>query len=332
MKVALSYKDVVLVPNYSEILSRDNLSTKVKLPLPNPYSNWIFNNPILPSNMACTISFEKAEELAKAGYFYILHRFYDYEDILNWIVKVNNDFLISISVGVKNKDYEFLEEIADSGAIVHFVTIDVAHGHNLNVKKICKYFHSLPWKIKPVLIVGNIGSVQAAKDLVDWGADIIKVGLSMGYACTTYNTTGVGTPMYSIVKEISEAMNDSVIAKKVPIIADGQIREVGDACKALHAGASFVMVGSLFASCHDSPAPYSDEKKDYKLFYGSASAQNKGEDKYVEGKQTVLFISEDSMIDLMKRFEQGIKSAMSYAGTTDLYKLSKMEMRVKYGN
>jgi GMP reductase len=330
MKLALSYKDVVLVPNYSEVVSRDRLSTKIKLPLSSPYSNWIFDNPILPSNMACTISFEKAEELAKAGYFYILHRFYEYEDILNWIVKVNNQFLVSISVGVKDKDYEFLEDLADSGAFVHFVTIDVAHGHNLNVKKICKYFHSLPWKIKPVLIVGNVGSIEGAKDLVDWGADIIKVGLSMGYACTTYNTTGVGTPMYSIVKEISEAMNNSVIAKKVPIIADGQIREIGDACKALHAGASLIMVGSLFAACHDSPAPFSDEKKNYKLFYGSASAQNKGEDKYVEGKQTVLFISEDSMIDLMKRFEQGIRSAMSYAGTTDPYKLCKMDLRIRY--
>lgn len=328
MKVALSYKDVVLVPNYSEVLSRDQLSTKIKIDKLN--GAWLFNNPILPSNMACTISFEKAEQLAKAGYFYILHRFYDYEDILNWVVKKNGEFLISISVGVKDKDYEFLEELADSCAEVHFVTVDVAHGHNLNVKKICKYFHSLPWKKKPTLIVGNVGSVEAAKDLVDWGADIIKVGLSMGYACTTYNTTGVGTPMYSIVKEISDAMNSGVVSKKVPIIADGQIREIGDACKALHAGASLIMVGSLFAACHDSPAPYSDEKKDYKLFYGSASAQNKGEDKYVEGKQTVLFISEDSMIDLMKRFEQGIRSAMSYAGTTDPYKLCKMDLRIRY--
>jgi hypothetical protein len=90
------------------------------------------------------------------------------------------------------------------------------------------------------------------------------------------------------------------------------------------------MVGSLFASCFDSPAPFSSEKKEYKLFYGSASAQNKGEDKYVEGKQTTLFISEDSMIDLMKRFEQGIRSAMSYAGTTDPYKLCKMDIRIRY--
>lgn len=329
MKLALSYKDVVLVPNYSKTVSRDDLSTKIKLGV-SELDNWIFNNPVLPSNMACTISFEKAEALAKLGYFYILHRFYDYEDILNWVVKVNNSHLVSISIGVKTKDWDLLEELADSGARVHFVTIDVAHGHNINVEKTCKYFHSLPWKHKPTLIVGNVGSVEGAKDLVDWGADIIKVGLSMGYACTTYNTTGVGTPMYSIVKEISEAMNNSVIAKKVPIIADGQVREIGDACKALHAGASLVMVGAMFAGCYDSPAPFSDEKKEYKIFYGSASAKNKGEDKYVEGKQTVLFVSEDSMIDLMKRFEQGIRSAMSYAGVTDPYKLCKMDVRMRY--
>ena len=76
-------------------------------------------------------------------------------------------------------------------------------------------------------------------DLKSWGADAVKVGLSMGKSCTTYNCTGVGTPMFSTVANLSYL--------NVPVIADGQIREVGDVCKALVAGADMVMIGSEFA-------------------------------------------------------------------------------------
>jgi IMP dehydrogenase/GMP reductase len=145
----------------------------------------------------------------------------------------------------------------------------------------------------------------------------------MGAACTTYNNTGVGTPMYSIISEIKEAMENKIMPK-VPIIADGQVREVGDACKALHAGAEMVMVGGMFAACYDSAAPLHEGKK---IFYGSASAKNKGQNKYVEGKESLINPSEDSTFDLLKKFEQGIKSSMSYAGASSPYELCKMEVR-----
>lgn len=320
----LSYSDVVLLPNYSEIESRNDLSTEIN------FLGYDFLCPIIPSNMFCTISFEKAEQLAIHRYFYVLHRFYPYQgegSIEQWIIKNQNNFPISISIGVKDKDYSFLQHLSEENYKIDFVTVDVAHGHNKNVKKICKFFHSLPWKIKPKLIVGNVGSVQGAKDLVDWGADAIKVGLSMGLACTTYNSTGVGTPMYSILAEIKEAMDDGLLPE-VPMIADGQIRDVGDSCKALHAGAKLVMVGSMFAVCEDSPAPTCTiEDKQFKVFFGSASAQNKGYDSYVEGRSANLEMKNYSMLYLLKKFEQGIKSSMSYAGVNNPYLLSKMEVR-----
>jgi GMP reductase len=321
MKLALSYSDVVLLPCYSEIVSRDKVSTSIA------FLDKKINNPITPSNMACTISFEKAKEFSDRGYFYVLHRFYPYEDIFKWVEKSQNLYLISLSIGVKHRDYTFLNQLAESKLNVDFITVDVAHGHNLNVKLICEYFHSLNWKIKPKLIVGNAGTIQAVSDMVSWGADAVKVGLSMGYACTTYNTTGVGTPMYSIIREINEAMLSNIIPT-VPIIADGQVREYGDACKALHAGASLVMVGSMFAACKDSPAPSENlSGLIVKKFYGSASEQNKGEDKYTEGRCTTLNISTISMLELMDKFEQAIRSAMSYAGVTSPYRLYLMEAR-----
>jgi IMP dehydrogenase len=129
--------------------------------------------------------------------------------------------------------------------------------------------------------------------------------------------------MYSIIAEIKQAMENKII-KEVPIIADGQVREIGDACKALHAGAEMVMVGGMFAACYDSAAPIYEGKK---IFYGSASARNKGENKYVEGRESLIEASQDSTFDLLKKFEQGIKSSMSYAGASSPYELCKMEVR-----
>lgn len=318
MKEMLSYKDVVLLPNYSEVRSRDSLSTEID------FLGTKFKLPVLPSNMACTINFKWAEKLSKEGYFYILHRFYAYEEIKKWLDESNfTKTTTSISVGVKDADWDLLKDLAENNYKVDYVTIDVAHGHNIQVHSTCNWFRSLPWLKMPKLIVGNVGSIEGAKDLVEWGADAIKVGLSMGAACTTYNNTGVGTPMYSIIAEIKQAMENKII-KEVPIIADGQVREIGDACKALHAGAKMVMVGGMFAACYDSAAPFNGDKK---VFYGSASAINKGENKYVEGRESLIDLSQDSTLDLLKKFEQGIKSSMSYAGASSPYELCKMEVR-----
>lgn len=137
--------------------------------------------------------------------------------------------------------------------------------------------------------------------------------------CTTYNQTGVGTPMYSLVSECAAE-------SKIPLIADGGIREIGDVSKALHAGAKMVMVGSMFAACKDSPAPTKFRGK--KVFYGSASERNKGSRDYIEGASTILDEKEYTMIELHHRFEQGIQSSMSYAGATDPYGIRKMQARL----
>jgi IMP dehydrogenase/GMP reductase len=130
--------------------------------------------------------------------------------------------------------------------------------------------------------------------------------------------------MYSIVKEICDAIPD------VTVIADGQIREVGDVSKALHAGASMVMIGGMFAACTDSPAEFNFYKTK-KLFYGSASERNKGHDGYVEGKETYLDCNNLFILDFLNKIEQGIRSSMSYAGVNNPYHISKMGVAQRYG-
>ena len=139
----------------------------------------------------------------------------------------------------------------------------------------------------------------------------------MGKSCTTYNCTGVGTPMFSTVANLSYL--------NVPVIADGQIREVGDVAKALVAGADMVMIGSEFAKCINSPAKTVGKKKE---FYGSASSTNKGHNGYVEGKIVYLDMREESYKQYFDRINQGIQSCMSYAGTEDITKLHLMEYSV----
>jgi GMP reductase len=128
--------------------------------------------------------------------------------------------------------------------------------------------------------------------------------------------------MYSVVKEISDQV-------KIPIIADGQIREVGDAAKAIHAGASMVMVGSMFAACTDSPAEYNFFKT-HKSFYGSASEKNKGHKNYIEGRETLIECNNLTVIELLNKFEQGLRSTMSYAGVKDIKNISLMGVRQIY--
>jgi GMP reductase len=307
----LSYKDIVITPAYSEIISRSRVNTEVK------FGPKKFLSPAMPANMICTIDFKKAEELSENKYFYVLHRFYDYKEIYQWI-KNNQDLrTISISIGVGQKDKDLIYKICKNKLKVDYITIDVAHGHHILVKEMVKYVKNiLP---KPFLIAGNVGTSGAVASLSSWGADAVKVGLSMGKSCTTYNCTGVGTPMFSTLESIKFDMDQkekfSQHSKNVPIIADGQIREVGDVCKALAVGATMVMIGSEFASCEDSPAKTVDGKKE---FFGSASQYTKGHDSFIEGEKVILDIKHKSYLSYFNKIKEGIQSFLSYIGQTDI--------------
>lgn len=308
-----SYKDIVLQPNYSEIISRKYTDCKPK------FLDKTFNSVAIPANMRCTIDFTTAVDLAENNYFYILHRFYDYYQIIDWIGCIQ-DIYVSISVGVKPEDHIFIEKIKKSNHRVDCITIDVAHGHHVNVKNMIYFIRqTLGRDVK--IIAGNIGTKAALYDLHKWGADAAKVGLSMGKSCTTYNCTGVGTPMFSAVHNMC-IDGDSILYPPIPIIADGQVREVGDICKALVAGASMVMIGSEFAKCSDSP---SETLNNYKVFYGSASSYNKGTDHYVEGQKVLLEQRTENYKGYLTRINEGVQSCMSYAGVEDLSDLRYMK-------
>lgn len=342
MNVGLNYDDVVLVPDYFNGASRSEITLTSYL------YDFGFKLPVVPANMKCTIDFSLAEQLSDNGYFYVLHRFYEYDKIFEW-VKKNQNRVVSISIGVQQKDTDLIRKIMDNNLKVDFITIDIAHGHcsmMQNMIELINYeFNSQPTKPKTRIIAGNIGTVNAARDLVNWGADVVKVGLAYGRACITKDKTGFATPMFSTIKEIRNYLPET------SIIADGGIRCNGDIAKAIAAGADFVMMGSMIAACTDSPAEnvYWDgpelemgtdgkyymtkeafHKKDTivsKKYYGSASAKNKGHSKNVEGKEILVDHNNMTILEKYDEITQDLQSAVSYSGCSDIY---EFQSSVKY--
>ncbi len=336
----LSYEQVCLLPKCGIVGSRSSCDTSYF----DSVTGTLFKVPVMPANMKCCIDTSKAKWMSENGYFYSMHRFGDNYEFVRTANEEGWKF-ISVSVGVKESDTDFIDWIVENNMRVDCITIDIAHGHSYSMRLMIEYIKS---RYFCLLVAGNVCTPQACHDLKSWGADMIKVGIAQGGACTTYGKTGFGTPMFSTVLECSQATD-------IPIIADGGIKTNGDISKALAAGAKMVMAGSLFASCIDSPAesiydnswmehaPYggllsnSDEyiqglKVKYgkvvkKVYFGSASKFNKGGDRHIEGKLIQLECNEMTYEQKLTEIQDDIQSAISYSGGLNLEKITSTEWR-----
>jgi IMP dehydrogenase len=193
-----------------------------------------------------------------------------------------------------------MELLIDAG--VDIIAIDTAHGHSKGViealKFVKKEFQDLD------VIVGNIATGEAAKALADAGADAIKVGVGPGSICTTRVIAGVGVPQLSAIIEASEAAKPY----QVPVIADGGIRFSGDAVKALAAGASSVMVGSMLAGTEEAPGEVIIyEGRKFKSYRGMGSV-----DAMEDGSKDRYF--QDAEVDVNKLVPEGIVGRVPYKG------------------
>ena len=242
------YSDVVLVPEYSECLSRSECDTSIN------FCGFKFKLPIIPANMQSVINMNIAKWMSENDYFYVMHRFNnDLADIVA-IANAENWKLKSFSVGVQDTDKDKIHKIKKRENVIDFLTIDIAHGHSKKMIEMIKFIREeLP---NTKIIAGNVATRQAVIDLASTGADAVKVGIGQGSPCTTKDKTGFTLPMFSCTKACSEVFigDNEEDLERVPIIADGGIKCNGDIAKAMVAGADMVMAGGLFASCMDSPA------------------------------------------------------------------------------
>ena len=235
---------------------------------------------------------------------------------------------VAAAVGVTADAVERTQALVNAG--VDAIVIDTAHGHTKGVASVLKEVKSSFPDLD--VVVGNIATGAAAKYLVDLGADAVKVGIGPGSICTTRIIAGVGYPQLSAVLQVAEAIKDS----GVPIIADGGIRYTGDIPKAIAAGASCVMLGSLLAGTKESPGEtIIFEGRKFKSYrgMGSVEAMNKGsKDRYFQDVEDDIkkLVPEGivgrvpykgELVESIHQFLGGLKAGMGYCGSANVDEL-----------
>ena len=235
---------------------------------------------------------------------------------------------VAAAIGVTADAVERTQALVNAG--IDAIVIDTAHGHTKGVASVLKEVKaSFPYLD---VVVGNIATGAAAKYLVDLGADAVKVGIGPGSICTTRIIAGVGYPQLSAVLQVAEAIKGS----GVPIIADGGIRYTGDIPKAIAAGASCVMLGSLLAGTKESPGEtIIFEGRKFKSYrgMGSVEAMNKGsKDRYFQDVEDDIkkLVPEGivgrvpykgELVESIHQFLGGLKAGMGYCGTANVDEL-----------
>ena len=236
------------------------------------------------------------------------------------------------AVGVTGDTFERIEALVKAG--VDAVVVDTAHGHS---KGVIDLFAEVKNTFSTIdCVVGNIATPEAAKMLIDKGADAVKVGIGPGSICTTRVIAGVGVPQFSAVMNVAQAVADA----GVPIIADGGIRFTGDVVKALAAGGHTIMAGSLFAGTEESPGEtiiYEGRKfKSYRGM-GSIEAMQKGSsDRYFQDAEDDIskLVPEGisgrvpfkgNLSEVIYQIIGGIRAGMGYCGAATLEDLRKAQ-------
>jgi len=324
MHQALTYDDIQLIPNLSAVKTRQDINLSVPVT-----RNWSIDIPIVGSCMDTVTEYEMAATLMELGGVGCIHRFMSIEDQVAQVRKLdafrNSDpslmhLPIMAAIGVTG---DYLDRAVELEAVgCNILVVDVAHGHHENMQKALKELKANLEENVTDVVAGNIATMEAAEDLISWGADGLRVGIGGGSLCTTRVKTGFGVPNVTSIEAVFE-ISDSA---GIPIMADGGIKSSGDIAKALAVGADCVMVGSLLAGTKESPGAILETPAGlYKRYRGSASLETKvthgQKTRNVEGESTTIPFK-GGVKFIVNGLTDGIRSAFSYAGAnnaTDYY-------------
>ena len=331
IKESLTFDDVLLLPQYSEILPSEtdiSLSLTAKINLKAPF---------LSSAMDTVTESKMAIAMAESGGIGIIHRNLNIRQQTKEIAKVKKKKLfVGAAVGTNNEDIERAKSLIANGC--DLIVIDTAHGHSKKVLKILSKLKKIDYSIP--LCVGNIATGEAAKKLYNSGADIIKIGIGPGSICTTRMVAGIGVPQISAILEVKNALKN----KKIKIISDGGIKFSGDIAKALAAGADAIMMGSIFAGTDESPGKkFRYKGKIYKHYrgMGSIGAMSTGSaNRYFQKnfKDKSKFVPEGvegrveykgSLSKIIYQLKGGLRSSMGYIGAKNLNQITRNAKFIK---
>ena len=310
---SMSFDDVLLVPQYLDIDSRKSLSTSNQLD-----DKITLGLPIISSPMDTVTEVDMAFAMDTHGGLGIIHRYNTVNDQARLVkrAKLKGVPIVGVAIGVTGDFLERAQALVEEGASV--LCIDVAHGHHSMVERAIQSLKSV-FGDSLHIMAGNVATGEGARDLANWGADSVRVGIGGGSICSTRLVSGHGVPTFQTIIDCVE------YGCSVPIIADGGIKTSGDIVKALAAGADFVMLGSMLAGTDQSPGQVFDNgNKKYKVYRGMASSEAqvnwRGKTSTPEGISTTIPYKGDvnAILDDLKG---GIQSGMSYSGAKTITEL-----------
>lgn len=346
-KDALTFDDVLLVPQYSEITpDMADVSTKLT-------NTFKMNVPFLSAAMDTVSEHKLVTALALAGGLGVIHKNmsiadqakevemvknyeFDNEKYKRVLIDKKGRLCVGAAIGVTADMMDRVHALMDAG--VDVFVLDSAHGDSKNIINAIKNLRLEYPSME--LIAGNVATYEGALDLMKAGASAVKVGMGPGSICTTRIIAGIGVPQLQAVMDCARASKEM----NVPIIADGGIKYSGDVVKALAAGANTVMLGGLFATCEEAPGDiYESNGKKYRIYrgMGSIEAMAKGStDRYfqtghkkfvAEGVQGIVEVK-TTVGELVFQLIGGLKAGMGYCGSKDIPTLQEKGTFIKITN
>ena len=309
----LTYDDVLLVPQYSDIKSRSEINIGNTLRC--PYASLRLQLPILASPMDTISESEMGIAMWEHGGLAIIHRYNTIREQCSLTDKVivGAGANVAAAIGASGDYLDRARALVETG--VRILCVDVAHGHHILMKQALSTLRQV-FGDGVHIMAGNVATVEGYNDLVDWGADSIRCNIGGGSICSTRIQTGHGVPGLHTILDCAQA------GRKIPIIADGGIRTAGDIVKALAAGADFVMLGSLLAGTDETPGSIINTRKGkFKSYRGMASEDAqiawRGSTASLEGIATTV-PCKGPVGDVLEDLHRGIRSGFSYSGARSL--------------
>lgn len=328
MKTSYTFDDIQILPKYSEVLSRSTCDIKTRFT-----KNFMLATPYVSAPMDTVTDFEMASFMMGYGGVGVLHRFMSIEEQARKVTEIKlsrithgmvysvPEAIVCAAIGATGDYQERAKEIVSAGAVV--LLIDVAHGNTKQVKDALQWCkQNLPDYVD--IVAGNVATREGARNLAEWGADAVRVGIGNGSLCETRIRTGIGVPQVTALIECIAGVEETGI--DVPVIADGGMKVPGDIAKALSLGADTVMVGSLLSGTRESPGEIQKigmwpNEQLFKKYRGSASAETKMahgmEEKNVEGNSKLIPYKGKAK-RILDDITDGLRSSMSYVNANNL--------------
>lgn len=317
LKRALTWDDVLMVPQYSEIETRKDVSIQ------SVFGKILLSTPVISSPMDTVTEDEMVVAMSKAGGLGIIHRYNDVKEQCDLVrdSKMNGALYIGAAVGATGDYEERVSALVEAG--VDLICVDVAHGDHILMKNCLQTLKPMLEEKSVHLMAGNIATGNALLNLADWGADSVRIGIGGGSICSTRIQTGHGVPNLTALLDCVETWDRVRPGKYRPmLVIDGGIKTAGDMVKALALGADAIMCGSMLAGTDESPGDIIEIKnKKVKQYRGMASreAQNnwRGSSSAPEGISTTIPYK-GSVVDIMEDIAGNIRSGFSYSGAKNL--------------